>query len=216
MGYTPCIVIQNKAWNDDEKDTFGWHGSGDSRFGFGDGGGPAAGARPDLHQGADDGAGVQLDRMLCRRQCRRPVDHQDLVDSPPPAPRRAPRTSAAGSPAARSVAIIRSAPGCSASRATMIGANASGTAADASFVGGTDHSNVKSLASVTGRVGYTWDRFLGYVKGGGAWVKRQLQRHQRGRLGRERERDPQRLDPRGRRRIRVHRLAERVCGIRLL
>ena len=27
----------------------------------------------------------------------------------------------------------------------------------------------KSLASVTGRVGYAWDRFLGYVKGGGAW-----------------------------------------------
>src|SRR5579863_6048879 len=49
--------------------------------------------------------------------------------------------------------------------------NAGGTAADASFVGGTDHSNVKSLASVTGRVGYTWDRFLGYVKGGGAWVR---------------------------------------------
>jgi outer membrane immunogenic protein len=28
---------------------------------------------------------------------------------------------------------------------------------------------VKSLASVTGRLGYAWDRFLGYVKGGGAW-----------------------------------------------
>jgi outer membrane immunogenic protein len=24
---------------------------------------------------------------------------------------------------------------------------------------------------VTGRVGYAWDRFLGYVKGGGAWEK---------------------------------------------
>jgi hypothetical protein len=30
-------------------------------------------------------------------------------------------------------------------------------------------SNTKSLASVTGRVGYAWDRFLGYVKGGGAF-----------------------------------------------
>jgi outer membrane immunogenic protein len=30
-------------------------------------------------------------------------------------------------------------------------------------------SKTKSLASVTGRVGYAWDRFLGYVKGGGAW-----------------------------------------------
>jgi outer membrane immunogenic protein len=32
-------------------------------------------------------------------------------------------------------------------------------------------SRTKSLASVTGRVGYAWDRFLGYVKGGGAWEK---------------------------------------------
>jgi opacity protein-like surface antigen len=31
------------------------------------------------------------------------------------------------------------------------------------------HSRVTSLASVTGRVGFAWDRFLGYVKGGGAW-----------------------------------------------
>ena len=28
------------------------------------------------------------------------------------------------------------------------------------------HSKVKSLASVTGRVGYAWDRLLGYVKAG--------------------------------------------------
>jgi outer membrane immunogenic protein len=48
--------------------------------------------------------------------------------------------------------------------------NASGNAADAAFAGGTDRANVKSLASVTGRAGYAWDRFLGYVKGGGAWV----------------------------------------------
>jgi outer membrane immunogenic protein len=47
--------------------------------------------------------------------------------------------------------------------------NASATAADA--FGGTDQTNIKSLASVTGRVGYAWDRFLGYVKGGGAWEK---------------------------------------------
>jgi outer membrane immunogenic protein len=32
-------------------------------------------------------------------------------------------------------------------------------------------SRTKSLASVTGRVGYAWDRFLGYVKGGGAWER---------------------------------------------
>ena len=35
----------------------------------------------------------------------------------------------------------------------------------------TDTTKVNSLASVTGRVGYAWGRFLGYVKGGGAWVK---------------------------------------------
>jgi outer membrane immunogenic protein len=32
-----------------------------------------------------------------------------------------------------------------------------------------NHSRVESLASVTGRIGFAWDRFLGYVKGGGAW-----------------------------------------------
>jgi outer membrane immunogenic protein len=46
--------------------------------------------------------------------------------------------------------------------------NASGDASDTLFAQ-TDHANLKSLASVTGRVGYAWDRFLGYVKGGGAW-----------------------------------------------
>jgi outer membrane immunogenic protein len=33
------------------------------------------------------------------------------------------------------------------------------------------HSKVKSLATTTGRIGYAWDRFLGYVKGGGAWER---------------------------------------------
>lgn len=32
-------------------------------------------------------------------------------------------------------------------------------------------SNTRSVASVTGRVGYAWDRFLGYVRGGGAWER---------------------------------------------
>jgi outer membrane immunogenic protein len=31
------------------------------------------------------------------------------------------------------------------------------------------YTKMNSLASVTGRVGYAWDRFLGYVKAGGAW-----------------------------------------------
>jgi outer membrane immunogenic protein len=35
--------------------------------------------------------------------------------------------------------------------------------------GTTDSVKIKSLASVTGRVGYAVDRFLAYVKGGGAW-----------------------------------------------
>jgi outer membrane immunogenic protein len=34
-----------------------------------------------------------------------------------------------------------------------------------------DQVQIKSLASVTGRVGYSWDRFLGYVKAGGAWER---------------------------------------------
>jgi outer membrane immunogenic protein len=34
-----------------------------------------------------------------------------------------------------------------------------------------DESRVRSLGSVTGRVGYAWDRFLGYVKGGYAWER---------------------------------------------
>jgi outer membrane immunogenic protein len=35
----------------------------------------------------------------------------------------------------------------------------------------TDESKIKSHATVTGRVGYAWDRFLGYVKGGVAWER---------------------------------------------
>ncbi len=35
----------------------------------------------------------------------------------------------------------------------------------------TNVSRIKSLSTVTGRVGYAWDRFLGYVKGGGAWER---------------------------------------------
>jgi outer membrane immunogenic protein len=35
----------------------------------------------------------------------------------------------------------------------------------------TDQTQIKSLASVTGRVGYSWDRFLAYVKAGGAWMQ---------------------------------------------
>jgi outer membrane immunogenic protein len=50
-------------------------------------------------------------------------------------------------------------------------ARANGTHVDPFGGGTTLSSNTKSLASVTGRVGYAWDRFLGYVKGGGAWER---------------------------------------------
>jgi outer membrane immunogenic protein len=33
----------------------------------------------------------------------------------------------------------------------------------------TNHSKVRSVGSATVRLGYAWDRFLGYVKGGAAW-----------------------------------------------
>src|SRR5258708_6921903 len=48
-------------------------------------------------------------------------------------------------------------------------ANATGNNANVLFPILTDRSSIRSLSSVTGRVGYTWDRFLLYVKGGGAW-----------------------------------------------
>src|SRR5690242_14459127 len=38
----------------------------------------------------------------------------------------------------------------------------------------TNHSEIKSLASLTLRTGYAWDRFFGYVKGGGAWMRSDL------------------------------------------
>jgi outer membrane immunogenic protein len=50
-------------------------------------------------------------------------------------------------------------------------ANATGNNVNALFPLLTDRSNVRSLTSVTGRVGYAWDRFLLYVKGGGAWER---------------------------------------------
>ena len=49
--------------------------------------------------------------------------------------------------------------------------NASGSNVNALNPGLTDSSKIKSLSSVTGRIGYAWDRFLGYVKGGGAWER---------------------------------------------
>ena len=50
------------------------------------------------------------------------------------------------------------------------------TSAEASHVSLLDptltiQTQIESLASVTGRLGYAWDRFLGYVKGGAAWER---------------------------------------------
>ena len=53
----------------------------------------------------------------------------------------------------------------------MPGPDAAGSHDSAREFGVAYHSKVKSLASVTGRVGYAWDRFLGYVRGGGAWQR---------------------------------------------
>ena len=47
--------------------------------------------------------------------------------------------------------------------------NVTATATDNFFAATTDQTKIKGIASVTGRAGYAWDRFLGYVKGGGAW-----------------------------------------------
>ncbi|HKA79703.1 MAG TPA: outer membrane beta-barrel protein [Xanthobacteraceae bacterium] len=49
--------------------------------------------------------------------------------------------------------------------------NANGSHLDPFGLGTIFSSNAKSLGSVTGRVGYAWDRFLGYVKGGWAWER---------------------------------------------
>jgi len=50
-------------------------------------------------------------------------------------------------------------------------ADAKGSNVDPIFGVLNQETKVKSLATVTGRVGYAWDRFLGYVKGGGAWER---------------------------------------------
>jgi outer membrane immunogenic protein len=50
-------------------------------------------------------------------------------------------------------------------------ADAEGSHDSTREIGVAYHSKVKSLASVTGRVGYAWERFLGYIKGGGGWER---------------------------------------------
>jgi outer membrane immunogenic protein len=49
--------------------------------------------------------------------------------------------------------------------------DASGAHASIHEIGVAYHSRVENLASVTGRFGYAFDRFLGYVRGGAAWER---------------------------------------------
>ena len=48
---------------------------------------------------------------------------------------------------------------------------ASGTHASALEFGVFYHSEIEALASITGRIGYAWNRVLGYLKGGVAWER---------------------------------------------
>ena len=48
-------------------------------------------------------------------------------------------------------------------------ASATGSFPDLLFTGVTESVKITSLGSVTGRLGYAWDRFMLYAKGGGAW-----------------------------------------------
>ena len=49
--------------------------------------------------------------------------------------------------------------------------DASGTNFDLINTNASDLAKIRALASATARVGYAWDRFLGYVRGGGAWER---------------------------------------------
>jgi outer membrane immunogenic protein len=48
---------------------------------------------------------------------------------------------------------------------------ADGSNPNAVFLTLGDATRVKSVSSATVRIGYAWDRFLGYVRGGAAWEK---------------------------------------------
>jgi outer membrane immunogenic protein len=50
-------------------------------------------------------------------------------------------------------------------------ANAKGSNVNLADVTLGDRTNIRSIASVTGRLGYTWDRAMLYVRGGGAWER---------------------------------------------
>jgi outer membrane immunogenic protein len=49
--------------------------------------------------------------------------------------------------------------------------NAKGSNVNVIYPNFTDEFRVRSVGSATARIGYAWDRFLGYVKGGAAWER---------------------------------------------
>ena len=59
----------------------------------------------------------------------------------------------------------------SAFKATMPGPMPTAAGPVVLFPGDRNHSSIELLASGTGRVGYAWDRFLGYVRAGVAWER---------------------------------------------
>ena len=78
----------------------------------------------------------------------------------------------------------------------------------------TDQTRVKSLATVTGRIGYAWERFLGYVKGGGAWERDEYAIPPPPPSARQPR--PAAAGPSGRRRICLHQLSLGLRRVQLL
>ena len=129
-----------------------------------------------LQGAATSCADLELDRLLPRRPCRRPVDQAGWINRTP-----------GGDFFGQSLGehhveswLGGVQAGCDYQFAGgfVIGiqgdyawTDAEGSHDSAREFGVAYHSKIKSLASVTGRVGYAWDRFLGYVRGGGAWER---------------------------------------------
>ena len=120
---------------------------------------------------------LELDRLLPRRPCGRPVGQEAGMDRPH-ARRRFFRPVARRTRGGERVGGVQA--GCDYQFAGgfVLGiqgdyawADAEGSHDSALEFGVAYHSKIRSLASVTGRIGYAWDRFLGYVKGGGAWER---------------------------------------------
>ena len=142
---------------------------------------PAIGDAGSRLQGTAAGRpGLELDRLLRRRPCGRPVAKQEewIVRTPA---RRFSASRSADMSADSWLGGVQA--GCDYQFAGgfVLGiqgdyawTDAEGRHDSAREIGVAYHSKVRSLATVTGRIGYAWDRFLGYVKGGGAWEPRRV------------------------------------------